>query len=387
MHKVLPSASEKAATDQVDLANPRVKLDINLTKLQNNFRAIAAKVAPLQVMTVLKANAYGLGVRPIAEALVAAGSNRIGVAEVREALQILDLGVPVQILGGLIPEEIPLVVEAGIVAPVTDLRTAQLLSAEAQHQQREVDCHFLIDTGMGRLGIVEAEAFETIREVVRLPGLRCSGIYSHFPSAYGDYAYSYDQIESFKDLLAALAEENIHFELIHMANSDGINNLPETYLTPFNMVRTGINLYGVFDLEGKQQLDLQPIMTLKTRLVAVRQLKAGSFLGYGRTYELKRDMPVGTISIGYADGLPLAMSNAGYVIIRGRQCPIIGRMSMDYTTVSLENVEDPQPGDDVICLGERITVGEWAHIKKTHTYDIICSFGNRVKRIYIHDPM
>jgi alanine racemase len=361
----------------------RVRLDIDLRKLRANYRRLAQAVAPLKVMAVLKANAYGLGVQPIAQALADEGVLGFGVAEVREALAIKHLGKPVQVLGGLIDEEIPVVVREGIVAAITDLRVAELLSAEAVRQGKSVDCHFKIDTGMGRLGILLSEAESVITRAVKLPGLNCCGIYSHFPFAYGDYAFTYDQLADFRRLLESLRPRGIAFKWVHMANSDGINNIPESVQAPFNLARTGINLYGVFDLDGKQRLDLEPVLSLTARLVAVREMPRGATIGYGRTFVLKRNMRIGTVAIGYADGLPLGASNQGHVLIRGRECPIVGRISMDYTTVSLENVPEATVGDDVVCLGDGITVGEWAKAKGTIVYEIICAIGNRVERHYL----
>jgi alanine racemase len=174
-----------------------------------------------------------------------------------------------------------------------------------------------------------------------------------------------------------------------MANSDAINNFPMTYYSPFNYVRTGINIYGSFDNEGQRILNLESILTLKTKLAATRTLPAGMTLGYGCTYKLMKDTKVGTIAAGYADGLPLALSNRGYVIINGSLCPVLGRVSMDYTTVSLEDAPDAKMGDEVICLGGEgpgaISVDDWAQIKGTHAYEIICSFGTRVARRYIEE--
>ena len=148
-------------------------------------------------------------------------------------------------------------------------------------------------------------------------------------------------------------------------------------------MRTGINLYGCFDLEGRQTVELEEALCLKARLVAVRELPWGSSLGYGRTCRLQEPTRVGTVAIGYADGLPLQLSNHGRLRIRGRDCPILGRVSMDYTTVSLADVPEARPGDDVVCLGDGITVAEWAQAKGTITYEIICAFGNRVQREYV----
>ena len=173
----------------------------------------------------------------------------------------------------------------------------------------------------------------------------------------------------------------------HMAASDAINNFPASTLAPFNMVRTGINLYGYCDNEVAHTMDLQGVVELKTRLAAVRKLPAEATIGYGRTYKLRKNTIVGTIAAGYADGLPLALSNRGYVLINGKFCPILGRLSMDYTTVLLDEVPEAKCGDEVVCIGTQgensILLEEWAQLKGTHAYELLCSFGSRVKRIYV----
>lgn len=360
----------------------RVTLHIHLDKLQSNYRKIAAAVAPLQVMTVLKANAYGLGVRPVADALAAAGCWGFGCAELREALSLVELGKPVLILGGMLPDDIPQVLDHGILAPITDLDIARALNAAAAARGVQAECHCLIDSGMGRLGIRIEEAYETIRVVAALSHLRLTGLYSHFPSAYDDYEFSEMQISLVTQLLQRLEDDGITFQWRHIANSDGINNLPLSFQPPFNLVRTGINLYGVFDLEGKQTLALEPVLSMDTRLVAVRTLPAGATIGYGRTRKLERATRVGTIAMGYADGMPLGMSDRGYVMVHGRHCRILGRVSMDYTTICLDTVPQARVGDTVECLGKHITVGDWARYKQSIPYDIICSLGHRVARVY-----
>lgn len=366
----------------------RVWLEISLKTLRENFGNIKSSVSPCGVIAVLKANAYGLGVREIAKTLADAGAAGFGVAELNEALMLKDVGVPVQILGGVLPEEIPTAVREGIILAVTDADIAKRISDEAVRQKRTAECQFLVDTGMGRLGILVQDAFDTIKNAFALPNLNFSGIYSHFPMAYMTGSeYTLNQVSQFLKLLDELKTSGIVFRKIHMANSDAINNFPVTYKPPFNFVRTGINLHGSFDSQGQQVLKLKSILTLKTRLVAVRNLPAGMSLGYGGTYKLPVNMKVGVISAGYADGLPLALSNRGYVIIRGKPCHVLGRISMDYTTVSLEQVQDAERGDEVTCLGGEgplaITVENWAQLKGTHPYEIICSFGTRVNRICV----
>jgi alanine racemase len=366
----------------------RVWVEIDLSVLRQNYGKIAGTVAPCAVIGVLKANAYGLGVKHIAAALSEVGCAAFGVAELNEALALGPCGLPVQILGSVLAEEIPPAVEAGITLPITDLETARRISVAAGALGQTATCQFLVDTGMGRLGIPVEKAASVVREAVTLPGLSCEGIYSHFPVAYrGGSEYTNGQIDAFLALLESLRSGGIDFKWRHIANSDAVNNFPRAYAPPFNAVRTGINLHGSFDMEGQRTLDLQPVLSLKTRLMAVRQLPAGTHIGYGCTYCLPRDMLVGTISAGYADGLPLALSNQGHVQIRGVACQVLGRVSMDYTTVSLDGVPDATCGDEVICLGGRgpaaVTVEDWAKLKGTHSYDIICSFGSRVERRYV----
>jgi len=232
-------------------AHNRVWLEIDLSVLQDNYRKMVAAVAPSSVMAVLKANAYGLGVRRVAGALVDAGCSCFGVAELNEALELRKLGCSVQILGGLLADEIDAAVEAGVVLPVTDLETARRISAVATEQAESVKCQFLVDTGMGRLGIPLDNAVAIIREAVSLPRLECDGIYSHFPIAYHDGGeYTNRQIDDFVKLLEELQSESISFRLRHIANSDAINNFPRSFAPPFNAVRSGINLHGCFDLQG-----------------------------------------------------------------------------------------------------------------------------------------
>lgn len=366
----------------------RVWLEIRLGTLAENYRRIARAVAPCSVIAVLKANAYGLGVDRIARKLARNGAGAFGVAEPAEALALRHLGLPVQILGSILPEEIPAAVAAGITLPITDLDTARRMSRTAAKAETDCRCHFLIDTGMGRLGILAEEARDTIREVAGLPHLLCEGIYSHFPMAYsGSSDYTREQIDRFKQLLCELEEDGITFHVRHIANSDAINNVPETYAAPFNAVRTGINLHGAFDNEGRHVLDLTSVFTLKTRLTAVRRLRAGTCIGYGCTYRLPRDTVVGTVSAGYADGLPLALSNRGYLLVHGKPCPVLGRVSMDYTTVSLDQVPEAACADEVVCLGgsgpHAVSVEDWVHLKGTHAYEVICSFGTRVERRFV----
>lgn len=366
----------------------RVWLEISKDVLTHNYNAVRQQVTPCEVMAVLKANSYGLGVLPVAQILKDAGAMRFGVAEPHEALQLLPLQSSLHILSSILPEEIEPMIAAGVTIPVTSLESAKLISKTAEKMHQFATVHFKIDTGMGRLGILHTDAFKVITQAHALPALICEGIFSHFPMAYEKASpVTHGQINSFKALLTQLNEQGISFKHVHIANSDAINNFPESYVYPFNMVRTGINLHGAFDAEGCRSLLIKPTIALKTRLTAIRSLPAGSSIGYGQTCKLKEATRVGTISTGYADGLPLLLSNQGHVIIRDRLSSIIGRVSMDYTNVSLKEIPDARVGDEVTCLGATeshcVTIESWAELKNTHPYEIICSFGNRVERRYV----
>ena len=376
----------------------RVVVEIDLKALVRNYRKIAAHVRPAKVLCVLKANAYGLGVADYAKALASAGCTMFGVAEPYEALELKTalasttgkgrLAPEIQILSSILPDEVEPMVKAGVILPVIDVATAKLISEAAVKAKVVAKVHFKLDTGMGRLGILAKDALQVMREVKKLPNLDCEGVFSHFPMAYDPKdPFTKRQIKLFKSIVVAAEKEGFRFKKVHISASDGINNFPETAKKPFTVVRTGINLHGSFDPYGRKALKVEPVLSLKTRVAQVRELPAGTTLGYGRTWCLNAPTKVATISAGYADGLPLALTNRGFVFIGGKRCKIIGRISMDYTTVDVSDVPSVKPGDEVVCFGkcgkDSITPDDWASLKGTHAYDIICSLGNRVQRIAI----
>ena len=369
-------------------AEPRVWLEIDHRVVKSNFEHIAAKVAPSKVLAVLKADGYGLGGLPIARTLLAAGAARVGVAEPNEAYALMELGCDLQIMSAVFPEEVPDLIRAGVTLPITDLKMAKFIGETALKMGMTAKGHVKLDTGMGRLGILIEEADDIVPACCSVPGLDAEGIFTHFPMGYRTHGdFTRHQIDLFKGLLARLEAKGIRFKYRHCANSDAINHCPDAVREPFNLVRAGLNLHGLFDPAEDDNSYVAPVLSLKTRLVSIRNMPAGRSIGYSATYRLDKPTRVGTIAAGYADGFPLALSNRGHVLIHGHVCPIIGRISMDYTTVDLTQAPDAVPGDVVTCIGrdgnESISTEEWAQIKGTHPYDIICSFSNRVKRVHI----
>ena len=219
-----------------------------------------------------------------------------------------------------------------------------------------------------------------------MPGIRITGIYSHFPNALPDpdsAAFSARQTSRFARVVRTCQKEGLDIPLIHVANSDAFLNYPETRTAPYTGIRVGLALWG--ETDPGTSIRLRNAVSFRARLASFRVLPAGSSVGYNRTCRLTRDTLTGTVSAGYADGLPLALTNRSQVLIKGVRCPVIGRISMDYTTVDASAVPDIAPGDEVVCLGrsggEAITPDDWAALKGTHAYDIICSFGSRVERV------
>ncbi len=373
--------------DRQDMA--RVWLEVDLNKVWSNFRKIRDAAAPAQVLAVLKADAYGLGVKPVAECLARAGAAGFCAATLKEALELKSFGKPVMILGGVLDSELGDAVANDIILGITDAGCARKISSEAARQGKTAEVHFKLDTGMGRLGILAKDAARIIPEIRRLPNLDYAGIYTHFPSSErGENEENLAQIDRFLKVIDALAEQGIRFRKIHMANSDAVNLLPAVHRPPFTHVRTGIDLHGSFS-RGKDGLGLESVFTLKSRLLTWRKMPAGSPIGYNSTCRLEKDTVLGTVTAGYADGLPLELSNRGSFLIRGKQCPVLGRISMDYTTVSLEafGSELPEPGTEVTLIGQdngsAVTTEDWVGLRGTHAYDVLCSFGRRVERHYI----
>ena len=366
----------------------RVTLDIDLAILRANYRLIANTVAPAGVIAVLKADAYGLGMANVVRGLEGFGIAGIAVAELAEGLDALafNLGVPVIVLGGLLPDEIEPAIEAGLRVPAPSVEAARLLDAAAAKLGREAVVHIPLDTGMGRVGF-DADDPATparIAEVAAMPHLRLEGMYSHFPMAYPATAdFTLGQIALYRRVAEKVEALGVPIPWKHIANSPAINSFPVAAKPPFTHVRAGLGLHGSFEPEG-HALGLRSVVTMRTHLAQVRNLPAGATIGYNATYRTPVPMRVGTVAAGYADGVPLALSNRGHVLIRGRVCPVLGRVCMDYVNVSLEQVPDAAYGDEVILIGgegpHAISVEDWATLKGTHPYEVLCSIGSRVRR-------
>ena len=365
----------------------RVWAEIDCAKWAANYRTLADAAAPAMVVPVLKSDGYGLGAIAAAETFRRAGARRVAVAAVGEAIALQDHGLEIQFLGAPEPEEIPAIVEMGAVGSAADVETARRFSDAAEAAGRDARVHVLVDTGMGRLGILVDEALRRIHEIAAMPRLEVEGIYSHFPLAEEPGDLAEKQIQHMHAIVTNLRDEGLPIRYAHMANSYAISCLAEARSGIFNMVRPGIELHGAGDAPlGDRRLDVQPVLTLKAKLLAARELPAGFTIGYGRTYTLKQPERIGTVAIGYADGYPRSLSNRGKVLVHGRECPVVGSVCMDYIQISLANAPDAQPGDEVVLVGRQgaaeVTVQQVARAAGTISYEILTHLGSRVERRY-----
>ena len=372
-------------------------VEVDLDRFSANLRAVRARVsegaAPggpeRGILLVVKADAYGHGAVEMAQAAADEGVTCLGVATLHEGIQLRQAGcrLPIVALSPLLPSEVREAVAHSLDPTVCDLAFARELSAEAVRTGRAVRCHVEVDTGMGRTGVRESEAEAFLAAVAALPGLRLASLFTHFPDAdAADLSFAEDQVRRFRALAEHLAEHGIRPPRLHAANSAGVANLPDAR---FDWVRVGLLAYGHRPPNDRAKLDLAPVMSFKSRLVQVRDLPAGASVSYGRSYVTAGPMRVGVVAVGYGHGYSWLLSNQGHMLVRGRRVDIVGRVTMDLTMVDLTPVPEAEVGDDVVLFGDQdgasLTLEEVAEGSRTLPYEIMCTIGKRVTRIYVRD--
>ncbi len=338
----------------------------------------------------MKADAYGHGLVEVGRTLAAAGLRRFAVAIVEEAMALRDAGVPGRflVLGAPLLEQAEEIAAHDFEAMVSDLQFARLLDASARRRGARVSVHLKFDTGMGRLGFSAEEALEAVRQIAALPGLRLVGAMTHFPAADVPEGadFTRGQIAILREIRSRIEAAGIHIPLWHAANSCAALTLPETRL---DAVRPGLALYGGLRRD-MTPLRFRQAMSLKTRIVQLRELPAGRSVSYGRTFVTRRPTRLGVLPIGYADGFSRGHSNRGFVLVRGRRAPIAGRVCMDMTLLDVTDVRTAAPGDEAVLYGrqgeEEITIRDAAESLGTIPYEVMTGVGGRVPRTYLNPP-
>lgn len=341
----------------------------------------------MRILLVVKADAYGHGAVRISRFASECGVDMLGVANIDEGAQLRKEGInlPILVLSPILEGEVGSLIENDLTATVSTYELAEAASRIAVGRGKSCRIHIEIDTGMGRAGLPWTQASGTVLSMNKLPGLILEGIFTHFPTADSDVEYTWDQINSFSEIVDDLKNKGVSFQHIHSANSAAILNFPASY---FNMVRPGLLVYGhTPSIDLRNKIDIQSAMNFKSKLVLVRDLPAGESVSYGRTYITDKPTTVGTIAAGYGHGMSHRLSNKGYVLFRGRRVPIIGRVTMDMTMIDLNGFQNPRVGEEVVIFGMQgdgeINVDEIAHWDGTLNYEVLCRINKRVPRVYM----
>jgi alanine racemase len=369
----------------------RASAEINLSAITQNFKSIKSRTNA-DVLAVVKADAYGHGLIPVSKALEEAGADWFGTALLEEAINLRKSGILKPIISWLTPlgedfkSAIGLDIDLGI--PSIDLLDEVIKAASLTGKTARI--HLEIDTGMSRGGVL-SEWDQLIKSVlvgVNLKQLKVIGIWSHFARAdEPDELMNQEQLSLFEEKVNQAKAAGIDAQFIHIANSAALFTNKSTHK---NIIRSGIALFGlspdIKTIGDSSSLGLKPAMKLKAKLNLVKEVKAGSSVGYGGTAVLKSDTKLGVVALGYADGIPRSTNNLAGVFVDKKRAPIIGRVSMDQFVVDLGITSTAKTGDEVIVFGDgsngEYTVDEWAKAANTINYEIITRIGPRVPRIY-----
>ena len=364
--------------------------DIDLDALSSNYQVAQRLAAGREVIAVVKANAYGHGAVPVARRLAAAGCECLAVATVAEAAGLRSAAVSVQILilGGIHgPAEASDVVELESTPVVQRREDVGLLSQAARERELELPVQMEVDTGMRRLGLPNAQALDCAAEIAAAPGLLLDGVYTHLARAdEADPEPSLAQLRQFSGFVAGLRAQGISPGQVHVANSAALLSgmVRDSLGAEITAVRPGLLLYGAAPSPtlsaAAAESALRPVMRLSSRLVSLRRVEAGDGVGYGATYRAKSPRTIGTLPIGYADGLPRDAGGRAFVFHRGRHVPMVGVVSMDFVTVDLGDTP-AEIGDEVVIFGPELGVEALAEAVGTIPYELLVRVGERVPRV------
>lgn len=371
-------------TNGQDRAWAEIDLDCAARNMRETRRIVNSSAI---VMAVVKANAYGHGMAEMSKVFLENGADRLAVACLDEAICLRRSGItaPIQVLGYTPPDRMEEALDHHVIQTISGVDAALALSRISRRRRTCATIHIKLDTGMGRMGFpCQKNLFKKIMRIVRLPGLCVEGIMTHFAAAdQENTGYTRLQFQLFLNQCELLENEGVHIPLRHAANSAALLNDPETHL---DMVRPGIALYGLYSgFMPNAAIRLEPVMTLKARVVQVKTLNAGVKIGYGGTYTTAGRNRIITISAGYADGYLRRLSNSGYVRIGEEYAPVVGNVCMDQCMADITDLKgDARVGQEVVLYGGQSETS-MARIAESHgaiTYELPCGVGSRVPRVY-----
>jgi alanine racemase len=363
------------------------KAIIHLDNLLSNYRNIKKHVVDVPLMTVVKANAYGHGAVPIAQALQDEGVKHFAVFTFEEAVELRDNRIKGDILvfSRINRRYIETADDLNITLNLSQIEDIKILDEIYKTTGKRPKVHLKIDTGMTRLGVSFEDSKAILEELVKYREIRCEGIYSHFATAdEGDPSYAKWQFERFNQVLEMAEELNYPFKLRHFSNSGAILNHPETKL---NMMRVGMLLYGAYPSdEVPRSLDLKPVMEFVAPIVTVRRVPKDTYISYGGKYKTEKETNIGVIQCGFADGFPRPWYVDGHVMYKGEKYKIAGRVCMDQLTVDFGDIK-PQDGETVLLMGQgehgKLCAEEIAAAIDTTTYVLLTAIHGRTERIFV----
>ena len=374
----------------IDWEQQRAWVEIDLSALVHNVRQIQSLLAPeIQLMAVVKADAYGHGVIDIASTLIAEGVTWLAVATVTEGIELRSAGIvaPILILGAVNSDvQVQAIAKWGLQPTICTIDQAMLISqAIAQLQSHQpLAVQIKLDTGMSRLGADWQQAVDFFGQVAQLPNLEIGGLYSHLATADEiDPTVMELQLDRFEQAVAAIGSAGYSVPMLHLANSAGILVGDQLH---YHLVRPGLILYGLYPAPHLQpKIDLQPVLSVKARISQIKDIVAGTGVSYGYRFIADRDLRLAVVDIGYADGVPRRLSNRMQVAIRGKLVPQIGSITMDRLMVDVSQIPDLQVGEIVTILGRdgtvQITADDWANELGTISWEILCGFKGRLPRV------
>ncbi len=360
--------------------------EINLDNLDYNFMQIRKITNPeAKVMVVVKADAYGHGLVPIAKRLQERGADYLGVASIDEGIKLRQAGIslPVLVLGLILEKDAVPLFRYNLSATVCNEELAKALNMKARILRKALKVHVKVDTGMGRIGVIHNEAVDIIRKIHKLRFVNIEGIFTHFAFADTNKDFTSYQIRLFNRLISELRKERINIPLFHAANSAGVINYPKGQ---FNMVRPGLVIYGLSPVGNNLSIKIRPLLSLKTKIVYAKKVPKGYGISYGHTYITKKNTTIVVLPVGYGDGYPRNLSNIAPVLIKGKRFIISGRVCMDQIMVDVGDLP-VKAGDEAVLIGtqkgNKITTEELASLAGTIPYEIVCGLGSRISRVYL----
>lgn len=373
----------------------RVYAEVNLDALHYNMEQMHQKIAPgTRIMGIIKSDGYGHGAVQIGRELEQLDHVfGYGVATAEEAFILREAGLtkPVLVLGYTFPYAYEEMIEKEIRPAVFRYDTLEELKAAASKVGKKAKIHIKVDTGMSRIGIRPDESgLQFVKEALSCDAVEVEGIFTHFAkSDEADKTAAYKQIDLMSQFLNKIeTETGFRIPLKHCSNSAGILEIPKANM---DMVRAGITLYGLWPSEevSRDSISLRPLLSLKSSIVCIKEVEAGAQISYGGTYTAEKKMRVATIPVGYGDGYPRGLSGKGHVLVCGKRAPILGRVCMDQFMVSVEEIPEAKEGMEVTLIGkdggEQITMEELGALAGRFNYELACSLGKRIPRVYVRN--